>query len=93
MTAALDRVVVGNGAAAAEAVRALRHGGFVGRIDLFADGPHPPYNPMLGTYYVGEAIDRDGCFPFGGDAFYRRYRVQAHRREPVVSLTPERARS
>jgi NADPH-dependent 2,4-dienoyl-CoA reductase/sulfur reductase-like enzyme len=86
VTTVLDRVVVGNGAAAAEAVRALREGGFVGRIDLFADGPHPPYNPMLGTYYVGEAIDRDGCFPFGGDSFYSRYRVEAHRLEPVVSL-------
>ncbi len=81
MTTVLDRVVVGNGAAAAEAVRALRDGGFVGRIDLFADGPHPPYNPMLGTYYVGEAIDRDGCFPFGGDSFYSRYRVEAHRQD------------
>ena len=78
MTAVLDRVVVGNGAAAAEAVRALRASGFGGRIDLFADGSHPPYNPMLGTYFVAGELDRERCFPFGGHGFYGAHGVQAH---------------
>jgi NADPH-dependent 2,4-dienoyl-CoA reductase/sulfur reductase-like enzyme len=57
VTSILDRVIVGNGAAAAEAVLALRRGGFRGAIDLFAFGRRPPYNPMLGSYYVSGALE------------------------------------
>ena len=51
-------VIVGNGAAAAEAAMAARGAGYRGSIDLFADNPHPPYNPMLGTYYASGALLR-----------------------------------
>ncbi len=88
MTTALDRVVVGNGAAAAEAVLALRASGFDGAVDLFADGELPPYNPMLGTYYAGGALDRVCCFPFG-ERFYERNGVRAHLGMPVARIDPE----
>ena len=88
MTTILDRVIVGNGAAAAEAALALRRGGFRGAVDLFADGRRPPYNPMLGTYYVAGAIGGRRCFPFGDDAFYRRTKVRAHHATPVALIDP-----
>jgi NADPH-dependent 2,4-dienoyl-CoA reductase/sulfur reductase-like enzyme len=88
VTQALDTVVVGNGAAAAEAVLALRASGFRGRVDLFADGDLPPYNPMLGTYYVAGELTRAECFPFGDAGFYASNGVQAHLLMPVVGLLP-----
>ena len=86
MTTSLDRVIVGNGAAAAEAVLGLRRGGFRGSVHLFADGRRPPCNPMLGSYYVSGGIDRHSCFPFGDVGFYRRNGVRVHRGTPVARV-------
>ena len=61
VTSALDRVIVGNGAAAAEAALALRRAGYGGRVDLFADGARPPYNPMLGSHYVSGELEGRRC--------------------------------
>jgi NADPH-dependent 2,4-dienoyl-CoA reductase/sulfur reductase-like enzyme len=88
MTTILDRVIVGNGAAAAEAVLALRRGGFRGAIDLFALGRRPPYNPMLGSYYVSGALEGGRCFPFGDDRFYGRNLVRFHAATPVAHIDP-----
>jgi NADPH-dependent 2,4-dienoyl-CoA reductase/sulfur reductase-like enzyme len=88
VTQALDTVVVGNGAAAAEAVLALRASGHRGRVDLFSDGDLPPYNPMLGTYYVAGKVRRADCFPFGGGEFYVRNEVRARRSTGVARVDP-----
>lgn len=84
--ASLDLVIVGNGAAAAEAAMAARGAGYRGAIDLFADNPLPPYNPMLGTYFASGVIPREMCFPFGGLEFYERYGITAHLDTPVVRV-------
>ena len=87
-TRSLDLVIVGNGAAAAEAATAICAAGYRGTIDMFADNPYPPYNPMLGPYYVAGAIARERCFQFGDAGFYERRGIRAHLSEPVVGLTP-----
>ena len=84
----LELVIIGNGAAAAEAAQAARAAGYRGELDLFADNPYPPYNPMLGPYFVSGAISQRCCFPFGGAEFYERHRVRAHLGESVVGLAP-----
>jgi nitrite reductase (NADH) large subunit len=89
---ALDLVIIGNGAAAAEAALAARAAGYRGELDFFADNPHPPYNPMLGPYYVSGAIPLRHCFPFGGLEFYDRSRIRVHLDEKVVRLTPSEKR-
>ena len=88
----LDLVIIGNGAAAAEAALAVRAAGYHGELDLFADNPHPPYNPMLGPYYVSGAISQRCCFPFGGAEFYGRNRVRTHLSDGVVELAPQQKR-
>lgn len=88
----LDLVIIGNGAAAAEAARAVRAAGHHGELDLFADNPHPPYNPMLGPYYISGAISQRCCFPFGGAEFYGRNRVRTHLSDGVVELAPRQKR-
>ncbi len=79
--------IVGNGAAAAESVLALRANGYERELHLFADNQHAPYNPMLGTYLVSGAILLDQAFPFGDErGFYGDNRVDAHLGEAVVRL-------
>ena len=79
--------IVGNGAAAAEAVLALRAHGYEGEIHLFADNEHAPYNPMLGTYLVAGTIPLEQTFPFGNErGFYGAYRVTTHLGQPVVRI-------
>ena len=79
--------IVGNGAAAAEAVLALRAHGYQSEIHLFADNEHAPYNPMLGPYLVSGAIPPDRVFPFGDErGFYGANRVTAHLGRAVVQL-------
>ena len=82
--------IVGNGAAAAEAIRALRDKGYTGEVHLFADNEHGPYNPMLGTYVVSGAVPEERAFPFGeGRSFYDEHQVTAHLQCAVTSLDPE----
>jgi NADPH-dependent 2,4-dienoyl-CoA reductase/sulfur reductase-like enzyme len=86
----LDLVIVGNGAAAAEAALAVRAAGHRGDLDLFADNALPPYNPMLGTYFASGAITAGQCFPFGGMEFHERAGIAAHLETPVAHLDPSR---
>ncbi|HEY5387106.1 MAG TPA: FAD-dependent oxidoreductase [Thermoleophilia bacterium] len=79
---------MGNGAAAAEAALAIRGAGYRGDLDLFADNPHPPYNPMLGTYYASSVIPMEQCFPYGGPEFYDRHGIRAHLGTRVAGLDP-----
>ncbi len=79
--------IIGNGAAAAEAVLALRASGYDGDIHLFCDNRRAPYNPMLGTYIVSGAIPVERAFPFGDErGFYGANRVAAHLGETVITL-------
>jgi len=79
--------IVGNGAAAAEAVLALRANGYEDQIHLFADNEHAPYNPMLGTYLVSGAIPPERAFPFGDErGFYGANRVDTHLGQAVARL-------
>lgn len=86
----LPLAIIGNGAAAAEAILALRQNGFTAGIHLFADNEHPPYNPMLGTYLVSGAIPLERAFPFGDKrSFYEANAVTTHLGEAVVALDAE----
>ncbi len=90
MAVGANLIIIGNGAAAAEAVLAARASGYDGEIKLFADNRHAPYNPMLGTYLVAGKIPLERAFPFGDEAvFYGANRVTAHLGEPVTHLDAE----
>jgi len=83
-------VIIGNGCAGAECVKALRESGYRGKIDLLTDSRYPVSNPMLTTYYVSGRIGFDALFPYGGDQeFYLKYGVQAYAESPVVALDAE----
>src|SRR4030042_3676871 len=81
-------VIVGNGCAGAECIKALRESGYKEKIHLFADNRWPVSNPMLTTYYVAGKIGFDGLFPYG--EFYAKYGVDVYPESPVVALDAER---
>ena len=79
--------ILGNGAAAMEAVKGLRACGYAGGIDLIADALWPTYNPMLTTYYLAGKIDFSGLFPYGyGREIYEELAVNLHLGSPVTAL-------
>jgi NADPH-dependent 2,4-dienoyl-CoA reductase/sulfur reductase-like enzyme len=79
-----DRLVIlGNGGAAINAVKAIRSVGYEGEIHMISDSSGSAFNPMLAPYYLKNIIPWEKCFPFGID-FYRQYRVNCHFGSPVV---------
>jgi 3-phenylpropionate/trans-cinnamate dioxygenase ferredoxin reductase subunit len=80
-------VIVGNGCAGAECVKALRESGYKEKIHLFTDNRWPVSNPMLTIYYVAGKIGFDGLFPYG--EFYSKYGVDVYAGSPVVALDAE----
>lgn len=57
--------IVGFGQAGYHAARAIRSRDATSAIHVFSDTAHPPYNPMLTTYYVAGKLPREGMFPYG----------------------------
>ena len=83
-------VIVGNGCAGAECIKALRQSGYREKIHLLTDSRWPIYNPMLTTYYVAGKIGFEGLFPYGaGQEFYLKYGVDVYPESPVVALDAE----
>jgi 3-phenylpropionate/trans-cinnamate dioxygenase ferredoxin reductase subunit len=80
-------VIVGNGCAGAECVKALRESGYKEKIHLFTDNRWPVSNPMLTIYYIAGKIGFDGLFPYG--EFYSKYGVDVYAGSPVVALDAE----
>ena len=80
-------VIVGNGCAGAECIKALRQSGYRGEIHLLTDSRWPISNPMLTTYYVAGKIGFEGLFPYGaGQEFYLKHGVDLYPESVVVAL-------
>jgi len=83
--------IIGNGAAAVEAIKALRQNNYSGEINLISNSIWPSYNPMLTTYYVSGKIEFGDMFPFGYDMdFYNKHDVKLHLGSPVVELDADK---
>jgi NADPH-dependent 2,4-dienoyl-CoA reductase/sulfur reductase-like enzyme len=83
-------VIVGNGCAGAECIKALRESGYNEKIHLLTDSRWPVSNPMLTTYYVAGKIGLEGLFPYGASQeFYLKYGVDVYTESPVVALDAE----
>ena len=83
-------LIVGNGCAGGECIKALRESGYRGEIRLLTESRYPVSNPMLTTYYVSGKIGFDALFPYGrGQEFYLKYGVEAYAESPVSALDAE----
>jgi len=84
-------VIIGNGCAGAECIKALRESGCKERIHLLTDSRWPVSNPMLTTYYLAGKIDFERLFPYGTTReFCLKYGVDAYPESAVVALDAER---
>jgi len=80
-------VIVGNGCAGAECIKALRQSGYNEKTHLFTSSRWPVSNPMLTTYYVSGKIGFYQLFPYGtNQEFCLKYEVDAYAENPVVAL-------
>lgn len=57
--------IIGFGQAGYSAAKAIRSRDGESEIHVYSDTSHPPYNPMLTTYYVAGKIPWQGMFPHG----------------------------
>lgn len=81
-------LVLGNGGAAVNAIKAARLAGHTGEICQIADTSGPAFNPMLSPYFLKGSVPWDNCFPFGAE-FYQRYEVVCHFGSGVEALDAE----
>ena len=85
-----NMVIVGNGCAGAECIKALRESGYREKIHLLTDSRWPVANPMLTTYYLAGKIVFEGLFPYGASQeFYLKYGVDVYAESPVVAQDAE----
>lgn len=83
-------VVLGYGAAAVNALFALRENGYAGPIVVISDTDFAPYSPVLTSYYAAGLISKDQCHPWSredldaldfellGNAVIERLDAQTH---------------
>lgn len=56
--------IIGYGAAAVNAIIALRSAGYAGKIQVFSDAGDRPYSPMMTASYAAGTCDYEGMFPW-----------------------------
>lgn len=79
--------IVGFGGAGYNAAKAARSVSPDEEIDVYTDTDVGPYNPMLTTYYVKNAIAYDTLFPFGAlEEIAQSLRLNIHTGCPVTGL-------
>lgn len=79
--------IVGFGGAGYNAAKAARSVSPDAEIDVYTDTDVGPYNPMLTTYYVKNAIAYDTMFPFGAlEKIAQSLRLNIHTGCPVTGL-------
>jgi 3-phenylpropionate/trans-cinnamate dioxygenase ferredoxin reductase subunit len=85
-------IIVGAGQAAAQAIQTLRQGGFDGRISLFGQERHLPYQrPPLSKKYLAGELPRERLM-LRPESFYRDKDVQLELGIAVERVEPSAAR-
>jgi NAD(P)H-nitrite reductase large subunit len=81
-------LIIGNSAAALNAVRAIREVDSAGRITLVSAENHYTYSPVLLTYYVSQKIKRSALF-LTDQRFYQQYGAELFLGNPATSVDPQ----
>ncbi|MGD9280800.1 MAG: FAD-dependent oxidoreductase [Desulfobacterales bacterium] len=80
-------LIIGNSAAALNAVKAIRENDSTSKITLVSAEKHYAYSPVLLTYYVSQKIKRSALF-LADQNFYRQYGVELILGNPAVRVSP-----
>ena len=78
-------VICGYGAAAVNALIALRAAGYEGGIQVFSDADTLPYSPVMTGYYAGGTKTYEECFPWSEDEL-AALRAEIHLGEEVLGI-------
>lgn len=82
--------IIGFGGAGYSAAKEARRIDPSARIDVYSDTDTGPYNPMLTTYYVKEAIPYEAMFPFGSlEDIENKLDLKVYRDTPVEGIRGE----
>lgn len=82
--------IIGFGAAGYNAAKEVRRLDPEAVIDIYSDTESGPYNPMLTTYYVKEAIPYGALFPFGSlEAICTDLNLNYYGDRPVTGIIPQ----
>lgn len=82
--------IIGFGAAGYSGAKEARRLSPGAVIDIYSDTGSGPYNPMLTTYYVKEAIPYEALFPFGSlEEICAGLNLNYYGDKPVTGLIPE----
>ena len=87
----MDKIaIIGFGCAGYNGAKEVRKRSPEAVIDVYSDTGLGPYNPMLTTYYVKNAIPYDALFPFGTlEEICKRLKLNYHADRPVTGIIPE----
>jgi NADPH-dependent 2,4-dienoyl-CoA reductase/sulfur reductase-like enzyme len=77
--------IVGYGAAAVNAIIALRNSGYSGQITVFSETENMPYSPVITGYYVGGTKTYEECFPWSEDEL-TALNLDVHAGEGVIDV-------
>jgi nitrite reductase (NADH) large subunit len=78
-------LIIGNSAAALNAVKAIRENDSSGNITVVSAENHYAYSPVLLTYYVSQKIKRSALF-LADRNFYQRYGVELILGNPAIRV-------
>ena len=82
-----QHLIIGNSAAALNAIKAIRESDSDSPITLVSAEPHFAYSPVLLTYYVAQKIERSALF-LADQRFYERHGVELILGNPVTRVDP-----
>ena len=86
-----QHLIIGNSAAALNAVKAIRENDSAGTITLVSAENHYAYSPVLLTYYVSQKIKRSALF-LADQKFYRQCGVELILGNPAVRVNTRNRR-
>jgi NAD(P)H-nitrite reductase large subunit len=81
-------LILGNSAAALNAVKAIRENDSTSNITLVSAEEHYAYSPVLLTYYVAQKIKRSALF-LADQNFYQQYGVELILGNPATRVDPQ----
>lgn len=81
-------MIIGNSAAALNAIKAIRENDSAGHITLVSAESHYAYSPVLLPYYVSQKIDRSALF-LADQNFYEQNRVKLVLGNPATRVDPQ----
>ena len=81
-------VIIGNSAAAINAVEIIRKFNKEAKITIISDEKELAYSPILTTYYIGDKLEKDGM-NIKDESFYINNKINRKFGNKAIDINPE----